>query len=118
MDISAYFMPPEIRNAKKALCIQPHPDDIEIGMGGTAAALAAKGCELTYLTITNGDLGDSTGKLDFSEIAALRRKETEAAGRVVGASDFLFYGLPDGLFARQYAVFYLSTSDRIYPVCP
>ena len=96
MDISAYFMPPEIRNAKKALCIQPHPDDIEIGMGGTAAALAARGCQLTYLTITNGDLGDSTGKLDFSEIAALRRKETEAAGRVVGASDFLFYGLPDG----------------------
>lgn len=96
MDISAYFMPPEIRNAKKALCIQPHPDDIEIGMGGTAAALAARGCELTYLTITNGDLGDSTGKLDFSEIAALRRKETEAAGRVIGASDFLFYGLPDG----------------------
>ena len=56
MDISAYFMPPEIRNAKKALCIQPHPDDIEIGMGGTAAALAARGCQLTYLTITNGDL--------------------------------------------------------------
>ncbi len=96
MDISAYFMPPEIRNAKKALCIQPHPDDIEIGMGGAVAALAAEGCSITYLTVTNGDLGDSTGKLDFSEIAALRRKETIAAGKVLGASDFLFYDLPDG----------------------
>ena len=65
MDISSYFMPPEIRNAKKALCIQPHPDDIEIGMGGTVAALAKKGCSITYLTITNGDLGDSTGTLGF-----------------------------------------------------
>ena len=96
MDISAYFMPPEIRNAKKALCIQPHPDDIEIGMGGAVAALAAEGCSITYLTVTNGDLGDSTGKLDFSEIAALRRKETIAAGKVLGVSDFLFYDLPDG----------------------
>ena len=96
MDISSYFMPPEIRNAKKALCIQPHPDDIEIGMGGAVAALAAEGCSITYLTVTNGDLGDSTGKLDFSEIAALRRKETIAAGKVLGVSDFLFYDLPDG----------------------
>ena len=96
MDISAYFMPPEIRNAKKALCIQPHPDDIEIGMGGAVAALAAEGCSITYLTVTNGDLGDSTWKLDFSEIAALRRKETIAAGKVLGVSDFLFYDLPDG----------------------
>ena len=47
MDVSAYFMLPEIRTARKALCIQPHPDDIEIGMGGTAAALAAGGCLVT-----------------------------------------------------------------------
>ena len=47
MDISAYFMPPEIRNVKKALCIQPHPDDIEIGMGGAVAALAAEGWSIT-----------------------------------------------------------------------
>ena len=96
MDISAYFMPPEIRTAKRALCIQPHPDDIEIGMGGTVAALAEKGCSITYLTVTNGDLGDSTGTLSFAETAALRREETLAAGRVLGVYDLLFYDLPDG----------------------
>ena len=43
MDVSAFFAPPDIMTAKRALCIQPHADDNEIGMGGTIAALAAKG---------------------------------------------------------------------------
>lgn len=34
MDVSAFFQPPEILTARRALCIQPHPDDNEIGMGG------------------------------------------------------------------------------------
>ena len=46
MDVSAFFAPPEILGAKRALCIQPHADDNEIGMGGTIAALAARGCEI------------------------------------------------------------------------
>ena len=48
MDVSAFFAPPEILGAKRALCIQPHADDNEIGMGGTIAALAARGCEIHY----------------------------------------------------------------------
>ena len=43
MDVTAFFQPPEILTAKRALCIQPHSDDNEIGMGGTVAALAARG---------------------------------------------------------------------------
>ena len=51
MDVSAFFQPPEILTARRALCIQPHPDDNEIGMGGTVAALAARGCEVHYLSL-------------------------------------------------------------------
>ena len=43
MDVSAFFAPPEILGAKRALCIQPHADDNEIGIGGTIAALASRG---------------------------------------------------------------------------
>ena len=43
MDVSAFFAPPDIKTAKRALCIQPQPDDNEIGMGGTIDAVAAKG---------------------------------------------------------------------------
>lgn len=96
MDVSAFFAPPEILNAKRVLCIQPHPDDNEIGMGGTIAALAARGCEIHYLTVTNGDLGQPVGPADPAAIAAVRRQEAEAAGRALGASVFHFFEEPDG----------------------
>lgn len=96
MDISAFLAPPEILSAKRALCIQPHPDDNEVGMGGIVAALAAKGCEIHYLTVTNGDLGAQGGPIDPSELAALRREETIAAGKALGAKEFHFFDEPDG----------------------
>lgn len=32
--ILSLFAPPKIDGVKKILCVQPHPDDNEIGMGG------------------------------------------------------------------------------------
>ncbi|WP_367924807.1 PIG-L deacetylase family protein [uncultured Ruthenibacterium sp.] len=96
MDVSAFFTPPEILNAKRALCIQPHADDNEIGMGGTIAALAAKGCEIHYLTVTNGDLGCQGAPMDPAQLASLRREEAMAAGKTLGATQFHFFDLPDG----------------------
>lgn len=99
MDISAFLAPPEILSAKRALCIQPHPDDNEVGMGGIVAALAAKGCEIHYLTVTNGDLGAQGGPIDPAELAVLRRQETIAAGEALGAKVFHFFDEPDGSLA-------------------
>ena len=82
MDLSAFLTPPEILTAQCALCIQPHPDDNEIGMGGTIAALAARGCEIHYLTVTNGDLGAQGAPIEPAQLAALRRDEAVAAGKV------------------------------------
>lgn len=96
MDVSAFFAPPEILGAKRALCIQPHADDNEIGMGGTIAALAARGCEIHYLTVTNGDLGAQAGPCDPAQLAATRRVEAEAAGHALGASVFHWFDEPDG----------------------
>ncbi len=96
MDVSTFFAPPDIMTAKRALCIQPHADDNEIGMGGTIAALAAKGCEIHYLTVTNGDLGAQGGPVEPAQLAAARREEAMAAGRALGAKEFHFFDLPDG----------------------
>ena len=96
MDIAAFLKPPEIMSARRALCIQPHPDDNEIGMGGIVAALSANGCEVNYLTVTNGDLGDQTGAIDPGELAVLRREETIAAGKAIGVKGFYFMDKPDG----------------------
>ena len=45
-DAGALLAPPDIMQARRVLCVQPHPDDNEIGMGGIVAALAAAGCEI------------------------------------------------------------------------
>jgi len=39
----------------KFLAIGPHPDDVEIGMGGTILALRGQGHEVTLCDLTNGE---------------------------------------------------------------
>jgi LmbE family N-acetylglucosaminyl deacetylase len=96
IDISAILSPPDILNCKRALCIQPHPDDNEIGMGGTIAVLAGKGCDIHYLTVTNGDQGSRDPSQGPAETAAIRRQETIAAGKLLGAGEFHFLDHGDG----------------------
>ena len=42
---------------ERALAIGAHPDDIEFGAGGTLAAWAQAGCEVTVVVMTNGSKG-------------------------------------------------------------
>jgi LmbE family N-acetylglucosaminyl deacetylase len=69
-----------VRRAEAApssiLAVGAHPDDVEIGVGGTLAAHANAGDRLTILTLSRGAIG---GEVD------LRRREAEAAADVVGA---------------------------------
>ena len=37
------FAPPSLDGVKKILCVQPHADDNEIGMGGIISLLVKKG---------------------------------------------------------------------------
>jgi bacillithiol biosynthesis deacetylase BshB1 len=59
------------------LVIAPHPDDAEIGMGGTIPLLLSEGRRVGILELTDGEptpLGSRAG----------RRRETEAATQVLG----------------------------------
>jgi LmbE family N-acetylglucosaminyl deacetylase len=96
IDAAALLKPPEILGCKRVLCIQPHPDDNEIGMGGIIARLAASSCEVHYLTVTNGSQGNRDRRATAEETAAQRRKETQAAGRHLGAREFHFLDHEDG----------------------
>lgn len=90
------MQPPKLEGLKKVLCIQPHPDDNEIGMGGIIAKMIAEGTEVDYLTITDGSLGDC-GLHDRKEgLVAARRRETEEAGRFLGVKTFLSLEKQDG----------------------
>ena len=79
IDVGALLAPPDILQCRRVLCIQPHPDDNEIGMGGIIAKLADLGCEIHYLTVTNGDMGNLDPAATPEQTAAQRRKETVAA---------------------------------------
>ena len=49
---------PKIEQFEKYLFIGPHPDDIEIGAGATAAKLAAAGKKIAFLILCDGRYGD------------------------------------------------------------
>jgi bacillithiol biosynthesis deacetylase BshB1 len=71
------------------LVFGPHPDDIEIGLGGTVARHASSGRTVGFCDLTAGELG-SNGTPEE------RRREAEAAARVLGAIWRQNLGWPDG----------------------
>jgi LmbE family N-acetylglucosaminyl deacetylase len=97
-EMAAMLRPPEISGCKRALCVQPHPDDNEVGMGGIIALLAGKGCEVHYLTVTDGSQGSLDPALTPERIAPMRREEAIAAGMHLGVrrENFHFLDHEDG----------------------
>ncbi|GHU65996.1 GlcNAc-PI de-N-acetylase [Clostridia bacterium] len=60
-----------------------HPDDLEIGCGGTLAKYAKQGHKVFMCHVANGDLGHKIFMPE--ELAKIRAKESEAAAKVLGA---------------------------------
>ena len=71
------------------LVFGPHPDDIEIGLGGTIALHARRGDRVGLVDLTRGELG-SNGTPDD------RVAEAAEAATVLGAALRLNLELPDG----------------------
>lgn len=77
------------------LALAPHPDDAEIGLGGTLARFAAEGRAVAIADLTRGEMG-SNGT------PAERVQEGEEAGRILGLAWRTNLGLPDrGLSASD-----------------
>ena len=77
----------------RILVVGPHPDDQELGMGGTILALAAQGHDILLLDVTNGEptpLGDpeTRGAEARAAMGILREHAT-------GAVDRWLLGLPN-----------------------
>lgn len=92
----AFFSPPDLSKAKKVLCVQPHPDDNEIGMGGIIQWMVAQGISVDYLTVTDGGLGAHDKTLCGDALIATRRAEAQASGQLLGVENFYFLDYPDG----------------------
>lgn len=94
---------PKIESYQRFLFIGPHPDDIEIGAGATAAKLAAMGKDVCFLICTDGQFGDGNAPADLrgDRLVAVRKEEAIASAKVLGITDVRFLDLSDGGFYEQ-----------------
>ncbi|MBL4759695.1 MAG: PIG-L family deacetylase [Mariprofundaceae bacterium] len=77
---------------KRILALAPHPDDLEIGCGGTLAEHAARGDEVHIFVATYGDIG-GTG--------ATRKAEQQAASNILGVHKIHWGGFSDTMLPHQ-----------------
>ncbi|MDX2037839.1 MAG: bacillithiol biosynthesis deacetylase BshB1 [Isosphaeraceae bacterium] len=71
-----------------ALVVSPHPDDAELGVGGTILALAAQGWRVGILDLTDGEPTPLGSR-------AIRAAETAAANQALGDPHRENLGLPN-----------------------
>ncbi|WP_141433314.1 bacillithiol biosynthesis deacetylase BshB1 [Bacillus sp. 03113] len=80
------------------LAFGAHPDDVEIGMGGTLAKYAEAGMKIGICDLTNAELS-SNGTVE------IRREEAMRAGQILGVQIRETLDLPDrGLFLQQESI--------------
>ncbi|MFI8423534.1 PIG-L family deacetylase [Streptomyces sp. NPDC085479] len=77
------------QNTLRMLVVGAHPDDVEIGAGGTIHRRTHSGWDVTILTMSRGGGGGDPAR---------RRKEAHRAAEVLGAR-LLMEDLPDGSMA-------------------
>lgn len=81
--------------SKVFLSIQPHTDDTDIAAGGTVAKLANDGCQIIYVTVTDGGAGAARRGLPWETMASIRRREQESAAKILGVSELLWLDYRD-----------------------
>ncbi len=103
----------EAQRPQRILALAPHPDDLEIGCGGTLAKHAARGDEVHVFITTFGDVG---GKAD------VRKTEQQTSAKILGVQhihwgEFSDTKLPQqsqALMAKLEAVLQAVEPDTVY----
>jgi len=75
------------------LAVGCHPDDLEIGCGGTLARFSQAGHRITMCHVANGNMGHVI--LSPDELRQIRKAEAQSAGEVLGASEVTSFDIPD-----------------------
>ena len=81
---------------ERALVVTPHPDDAEIGCGGTMAAWIAQGTQVFYVLCTNGNKGTDDPDMTSERLAEIREREQAEAAEALGISEVVYLRYPDG----------------------
>ena len=77
---------PKIEEQKRFLFIGPHPDDIEIGAGATAAKLVATGKSVCFVVCIDGRFGTGNAPegVRGQQLIDLRKQEAVASAAKLG----------------------------------
>ena len=99
---------PKIEEMERFLFLGPHPDDIEIGAGATAARLATEGKSVCFLICMDGRYGTDNWKDQETtplQLAEMRKEEAMASAASIGVTDVRFLELEDGGFYSREKLF-------------
>jgi LmbE family N-acetylglucosaminyl deacetylase len=80
----------------RALAVFAHPDDPEVGCGGTLARWSAAGSEIHLVIANRGDKGSNDPSADPDVLAADRAIEVARAAQVLGLASVEHWEYPDG----------------------
>jgi LmbE family N-acetylglucosaminyl deacetylase len=86
---------------RRALAVFAHPDDPDVGAGGTIAAWADAGCEVHVVICADGDKGTSDPRTVVADLVARRAAESAASASVLGISRVHHLGRLDGEFEND-----------------
>lgn len=81
---------------ERVLVVISHPDDAEFGAGATIAALTAAGARVDYVVTTDGSKGTDDPNVTPMQLSATRQAEQRAAADILGVTDIVHLGYPDG----------------------
>lgn len=81
---------------ERALAVFAHPDDPEVGCGGTLARWSAAGSEVHLAIANRGDKGSNDPATDPDRLAEARALEVARAAEVLGVASVELLGIDDG----------------------
>lgn len=94
-------LPPlDLNGCTGLVLVAPHPDDETLGLGATAAHLAASGVEVQVVSVSDGGAAQpGASPVDRTRLEATRRGEMLRATGFLGVHRATSLGLPDGRLA-------------------
>lgn len=101
MDLSQILPIPDLQACSSILFIQPHPDDNEVGAGATIAKLVKLGCDVGYVTVTDGSKGTDDPAFGADKLRELRYGEAKASAALLGVTRHYFLDLVDGALPSE-----------------
>jgi LmbE family N-acetylglucosaminyl deacetylase len=78
------------------LAVYAHPDDADVGCGGTLARWAKAGSSVHLVVCTDGGKGTRDPDVDPADLATRRADELQASSALIGMATVDNLGFPDG----------------------